>query len=184
MSNQTAQINLTALGENEMLSNETEQMNSTSICEDVMVSNETEQMNSSICEETTVSNETEQRNSTLILEDGIASNGTEQINSTQGTTKGSTRDHTTSYKRIVYQDEDQLQPRSSFPTEEGTEEVSSSVGEKKVRFSLITPVVETFIQFEDNYDFSEGGTMLKNCSQSCFYLFQDWYEHSINQINN
>ena len=44
---------------------------------------------------------------------------------------------------------------------------------------LTTPVVEAIVQFKDSYDFTKGGTLLRNCSQSCNYLFQDWYEDEI-----
>ena len=59
-------------------------------------------------------------------------------------------------------------PRSLFLAEEKTQGSHSPLRE------ITTPLVEAIVQFEDNYDFTKDGTMLKNCSQSCSYLFQDW----------
>ena len=72
-----------------------------------------------------------------------------------------------------------MQSRSSLRSEEGTEETPSSVGEKKMKyFRIITPVVEALVKFEDDYDYSKGGSLLKDCSKKdCSYLFDDWYEH-------
>ena len=61
--------------------------------------------------------------------------------------------------------------------------MTRTVKEEKNKNLLTTPVVEAIVQFEDNYDFAEGGTMLKKCSQSCYYLFQDWYEINIHIDN-
>ena len=83
--------------------------------------------------------------------------------------------------RIHFQDP--LQSRSSLRTVETTPERSSHRREEKNKNLLTTPVVEAIVQFEDNYDFAEGGTMLKKCSQSCYYLFQDWYEINIHIDN-
>ena len=51
-------------------------------------------------------------------------------------------------------------------------------------FRIITPVVEALVKFEDDYDYSKGGSLLKDCSKKdCSYLFDDWYEQAINYID-
>jgi len=67
-----------------------------------------------------------------------------------------------------------LNDANSTPVETEKKNMTRTVKEEKNKNLLTTPVVEAIVQFEDNYDFAEGGTMLKKCSQSCYYLFQDW----------